>query len=84
MNTKSSQQGNSSPLQEFNWLDGQRLGFIVAFLCGAFGTVFLKEQGVPAIYSILLFLAVVLAYIAFCSIFKTNIRPEILGDNIYY
>ena len=84
MNTKSSQQGNSSPLQEFNWLDGQRLGFIVAFLCGAFGTVFLKEQGVPAIYSILLFLLVILAYIAFCSFFKTNIRPEILGDNIYY
>ena len=75
---------SSNPLDRFNWFDGQRIGFIVAFLCGAFGTVTLKELGIPAFYSILLFLVVVLSYITYCSHSKTDIRPEILGDNIYY
>lgn len=84
MNKKSLDSGNTNPLNHFNWFDGQRIGFIVAFLCGAFGTVFLKEQGVAAFYSILLFLFVILAYIGYCSNAKSTIRPEILGDNIYY
>ena len=73
-----------NPFQNFNWLDGQRIGFIVAFLVGAIGTISLKENGVPAVYSIALFFFVVLAYIIYCSHSAGLIRPEILGDNIYY
>jgi hypothetical protein len=84
MNKKSSENSNPNLLSQFNWFDGQRIAFIVAFLCGGLGTVYLKEQGIPAIFSILLFLVVVLAYIIYCSFSKTAISPEILGDNIYY
>ena len=73
-----------NPFQNFNWLDGQRIGFIVAFLVGAIGTISLKENGVPAVYSIALFFFVVLAYIIYCSHSAGLIHPEILGDNIYY
>jgi len=75
---------NKNPFQNFNWLDGQRIGFIVAFLVGAIGTIFLKEHGVPAVFSIALFFFVVLAYIVYCSHSAGLVRPEILGDNIYY
>ena len=73
-----------NPFQNFKWLDGQRIGFIVAFLVGSIGTISLKENGVPAVYSIALFFFVVLAYIIYCSHSAGLIRPEILGDNIYY
>ena len=73
-----------NPFQNFNWFDGQRIGFIVAFLVGAIGTISLKENGVPAVYSIALFFFVVLAYIVYCSHSAGLVRPEILGDNIYY
>lgn len=70
--------------KNFNWFDGQRISFIVAFLVGAAGTIALKENHIAPGYSIALFFLVVVAYIIYCSHTAGATRPELLGDNIYY
>lgn len=71
-------------LAAYTWIDSQRTIFVLTFLLGAFILILLRESGAGAIISIAAAAAVMLIYAMYGSVKKFLMRPDILGDNLYY
>ena len=75
---------DSAALANFDWFDNQRLAFVAFFLIGAVGVITLKEYELGPFIAIAYSFAVMLSYVTFCWTRPYPIRPDIIGDNIYY
>lgn len=71
-------------LSAFKWIDSQRAIFVLTFLLGAFILIVLRESGASAVISIVAAAVVMLIYAAYGNAKKFLMRPDILGDNLYY
>lgn len=73
-----------SALANFDWFDNQRVAFVIFFLIGAIGVITLKEFELGPFIAIAYSFLVMLSYVMFCGTRPYAIRPDIIGDNIYY
>ncbi len=71
-------------LASFNWIQSQRIIFVIAFFGGSFGIIALRFLGFSVIWAVLFSFVVMTMYVLFGATKKYLIRPDILGDNSYY
>ncbi len=71
-------------VESFGWLEHQRILFISSFAIGAIGVLVLRMFGVGIIFTSLFALVIMTAYMISGVTKKFVIRPDILGDNLYY
>jgi hypothetical protein len=71
-------------LASFNWIQSQRLIFVIAFLGGSVGIIVLRVLNLSVFWAVLFSFFVMLLYVLFGATKKYVIRPDILGDNSYY
>ena len=71
-------------LASFHWLESQRIIFLMCFLAGSVGMILLRSLGFGVIYAVIFAALVMLIYILTGATKKYLMRPDLLGDNIYY
>lgn len=71
-------------LASFNWIQSQRIVFVIAFFGGSVGIIALRFLGFSVIWAVLFSFVVMTMYVLFGATKKYLIRPDILGDNSYY
>ena len=71
-------------LASFNWIQSQRIIFIIAFFGGSVGIIILRVLGLNVFWAVLFSFFVMTMYVLFGATKKYLIRPDILGDNSYY
>ena len=71
-------------VESFGWLEHQRILFISAFAVGAVGVIVLRTLGIGIIFTSIFALAIMTIYMLSGVTKKFVIRPDVLGDNLYY
>lgn len=71
-------------LGAYKWVDSQRTIFVLTFGFGAFILILLRESGSGPLISIAAAATVMFIYAIYGSVKKFVMRPDILGDNLYY
>ena len=71
-------------LSSFNWLNNQRIIFVLAFLVGSIGIIVCRIIGLGVVPAVAFAFFVMLSYVLFGATKKYLVRPDILGDNSYY
>ena len=71
-------------IESFGWLEHQRILFISSFVIGTIGVLLLRYFGFGILVTSLFALSTMTLYMVSGVTKKFVIRPDILGDNLYY
>jgi hypothetical protein len=75
---------NNDVVQSFGWLEHQRILFIGAFATGTIGVLTLRMLGFGIIVTSIFTLSIMTLYMISGVSRKFMIKPDLLGDNLYY